>query len=230
MLEAMLFNRKKNLETAPSAPTGFEALLMHFDSAVGSSSFIDVCGHIVTPVAGIGTASISASNPKFGSTCGLFNGAVLQLDSPISLAGDFTMEAWVCRTAYSSQYSMLFSHGSDDFIFPMIFDWAGGPTRDYFGNYGVGANNSGVPGLILNQYQHLACSRQGSIFRQFINGKTVYTASVAVSTLPIQQLIGWKQLEYSLIGSVNELRILDGLAAYTNDFVPPTGRFGNPGT
>lgn len=150
------------------------------------------------------------------------NGDYITIPSDSGLAmgsGDFTVEAWVNPKTAPSDKPIIGSSSSN----AINFGWDGS------GNFGVA--NSFVaweltgPAPGLNQWSHVAVSRQSGTMRIFINGNKTAEGSVttnyATPATAIGGLAGQSWSYYN--GYISELRVTKGVARYTSNFVPPNG-------
>lgn len=215
----------------PSTPTGdpyfsYVSLLMHMDGTNGSTAFTDSSSYARTLTsAGV---TISTSQKKFGTASGYFNGSseITAFDAP-SLdfgCGDFTVECWVYPTA-GSPANFFVTGGS------------GGGGGYFFGHgeagLGIGFGRAAVAWdalsstpLTLNEWQHVAFTREGSTLRGFVNGVLQITGTVNASydctgDLHIGSHGGF--LYYN--GYMDELRITKTICRYKTAFNPPTSSF-----
>lgn len=85
----------------------------------------------------------------------------------------------------------------------------------------------------LNTWTHVAVTRKGNTWRQFVNGVLSATAEHSRNATPtnsVRTTIG----SYSITsggnhgpwdGFIDELRVTKGICRYEGNFVPPTGSF-----
>ena len=91
------------------------SLLLHGDGTNGSTTIID-SSPLPKTVTAFGNAQISTAQSKFGGSSIAFDGTGDSLTIPaITFAGDFTLEAWLYKTARSaSGYSVLFAQSTEN--------------------------------------------------------------------------------------------------------------------
>jgi hypothetical protein len=201
-------------------------LLLHADGTNGSTTFTDSSATPKTAIAYNG-AIISTAESKFGGSSLYFSGPTSHLRaSPESAftigTDDFTMECWANYSSYSGARPLGLFNGTTGIVQMYISSGALGiETRDAYG----GAGGS-VP---LNEWVHLAVTRESGVVRSFINGTKVYeyTDSGSLGT-PAQVNIN----QYGNgggsggTGYIDDVRITIGLARYVANFTPPTEAFG----
>jgi hypothetical protein len=207
------------------------ALLMPFNGANGSTSFIDASssGRVLVPSSG--SPVISTAQSRWGGSS-LYLGSSddgIWTDSYTGVqfgTADFTVELWAYLTAGPGGDFLLVScrnpSGSGRWAlniqssrnFSLLIDGS---------NY---ANSSAVP---LNEWMHLAVTRQGNTVRSFVNGTlsttvSTFTGSISDTTSPLR--IG-NEPTFSGFAPIyiDDVRVTKGLARYTANFTPPTGPF-----
>lgn len=203
-------------------------LLVHADTGFADSS------SSARAVTNVGSVAVS-STAKFGAGAASFTTAGQRLDyagadTALNLPGDFTIEAWVRFTSANNSSPTLVER----------FDYFAGGWRLRASSYSVGfvttsvGTESRVFSTInrnLNQWYHIAVTRQGSTFRLFVDGALVSTgtdpnAITSSASTPIS--VGGSPVYGSaatLSGLIDDLRITVGTARYTAAFTPPTAAF-----
>jgi hypothetical protein len=128
--------------------------------------------------------------------------------------GDFTVEAWA--------YYLDLLGWRDIICFVGPPSWGITTNTGDLGAYGIGINASGtiVP---INQWFHVAVTRQSGTVRLFLNGVLVASATNTTSFTTTQINIGsWTSTtSENLNGYIAELRMTKGIARYTANFTPP---------
>ena len=205
-------------------------LLVHADTNFADSSSM---ARAVTNVGGVGISGTS----RFGAGAASFTTAGQRLDyaatdAAMNLpAGDFTIEAWVRFATKNNNSPTLVER----------FRAAGGGWRLQASTFSIsfatttsGGTNDRVSSKAsrnLNQWYHIAVTRQGSTFRLFVDGALVSTgtdpnAIASSASTPIS--VGGSSAYGSaatLSGLIDDLRITVGTARYTAAFTPPTAAF-----
>jgi hypothetical protein len=218
--------------------------LLHFDGSNGGTTFADSSGNCT--ITGNANAVTTTAEIKYGSAsldCSAGNAYVYVSSASTGVmdfgTGDFTIECWMYRT----------SSGSRDFVCD---------TRQNTGNTGsfflvVGtdnklewsanniSNSAKSTGTVpINQWVHLAVSREGTDIRLFIDGNLENTSTLSSSLVdgtngtypPIIATTGftWGTTAPALNGYMDDFRVTKGVARYTASFTPPTEPFPDSGT
>jgi hypothetical protein len=208
------------------------SLLLPFDGANGSTTFTDLSNNSFT-ITRFGDTQISTAQSKFGGASGLFDGSGDYLETASNSAFDFgtgnlTIEMFV-RLVSASGFPNVWSQRNN------IFSSAGGITfrvttdRQLQFFYGAGvAQTTGSSVLALNEWHHIALTREGANFKLWANGildgtSSSITASMDSGIAPRIGGAAWGS-EW-LNGYIDDLRITKGVARYTANFTPPTAAF-----
>lgn len=202
-------------------------VLMHFDGADGSTTFTDESGLVWTKY---GDAQIDTAQSKFGGASLLLDGTGDYLTTPAtaSLAfgtNDFTVECWV-RTAVTAAKLIIGCYANSSQGWSLNTDSSNYP---YFNCTGDGIDVQSSQALSTNTWHHLAVTRRGSALRIFIDGVLKGSATNSESAIcPGVVRIGRLSDSFTSLdwnGHIDELRVLNGRAVYTEDFTPPTSAF-----
>ena len=140
--------------------------------------------------------------------------------------GDFTIEMWwYCSTLNSGEYLlakgnsympyMIYNSGSDVLQF---FASSNNTSWDIASGASFG---SSIP--MLNKWNHIAVTREGSTGRLFLNGvqTDTFTSSLPLMTSGDNITVFADSTGGAApIGYAQDLRIYDGVAKYTEDFIP----------
>lgn len=208
-------------------------LQLRYQGANDSTTFTDDKGKTVTPS---GNAKITTTGPRYGSSCGTFDGTDDYLTVATSAdfdlgSGDFTIETWFYPTA-EARYA-VFAYTAD---FSLAMDYHYNGTRNV--NLWASSNGSswnmihsdgggagiGTISLILNEWNHIAVTRRGNVFRSFVNGvkDREITVSGSIYTTGRDFRIGtWGNGSYDLNGKLADTRVTKGVARYIDNFPPP---------
>jgi hypothetical protein len=201
------------------------SLLLHMDGSNGSTTFTDSSSSAVTVTAN-GNAQISTTQSKFGGASGLFDGTGDYLSfSTITLSGDFTVEAWVYKTARdASSYTMVFSgpgaSGANNCQFSFDDNVEGSVGIVLNGAYVV--RNAGTQ-LTSNTWHHVAWCRSNGLVRVFLNGSLLGAGTSTASAL-IANVARWPGGGFEMNGNLDDLRVTSA-ARYTENFTPPSAPF-----
>ena len=213
------------------------SLLLPFNGADTATTTTDESnsGHTITFT---GNAQLDTAIKKFGTASALFDGLGGNLGLPNHAdfqlgSGDFTLECHadfdttgvdqtlMSRWNGSGNYSWLFdrtSAGQLRFVYSLdgtaftIVDEAWTPT--------------------LNQFYHLAVTREGANIRIFVDGTQLGTTDTTISTSTIYaggtvtpRIGAWATSSGAFDGSIDNVRITKGVARYTANFVAPTDEY-----
>ena len=213
----------------------YNTLLIKADStiAANNSAFIDSSSNQVT-VSTTGNVYQGSLSPySLAGWSGDFDGAndYLMISDSTELqfgTGDFTIEAWVYVTSWTSTTLQTIICKRDD----AISYWRLGTTGSA-GDLSFRTELMASPGLLaagalsLNEWTHVAVTRYNATYYLFVNGQQVATTtsggtdSVDYSGIPIR--IGSAQTSnvYKWPGYISDLRIVKGTAVYTENFTSP---------
>lgn len=223
-------NNVKALTNVKAVPDGDPfisnvGLLLHLDT-----NFVDSSPNpkTVTPV---GTAAISAANPRFGAGSVLLNGTGASRDH-LTVAGntdltfgtgDFTFELWLYQTNTTSynvftfatqQWCVYFSTGPQSLRF-----WDGSSDRILGG------------AVSINAWHHIALTRSGTSVRLYLDGNqtgSTYTDTGPTNLTQATTYIGFYPADVSVNGNIDEVRITKGVARYTSaSYIIPSLPFPN---
>lgn len=203
-------------------------LLTHLDGADGSTTFTDVKGHAFTKS---GTVTLSATQSKFGGTSLYCNGGYIYASSSPDFnfgTGDFTLEAWIYPTASADGGILCNTYNPNSANINMVF-LATGKIRlsTYTSVIGDGS-------LIvnLNEWTHVAVSRNGSKLYLWVNGQLAGAFNYSSSFSDTMMYIGSANKgdnagAVNFRGYIDEARVTKGVARYTASFSVPTDAFPN---
>lgn len=212
------------------AASGETRLLLNFNGTNGSTTFIDSSAYnwTATPFA---TAQLSTAIKKNGSASLYLpvNHDYIQLPYQVGNFGaqDFCVEGWVYPVTKAGnggifQWNLNYAG--------FCIQWNGTIVKLLVGNAttnGWAHNVNGTTTVQLNQWTHLAVTRQGQILRFFINGILEITINAATTIFPDTTTpfnIGGFGNNFG-VGYYDTLRIVRGYAVYTTNFTPPPSEF-----
>jgi hypothetical protein len=204
---------------------GDPVLLIHSDTTHESTTFVDSSGND-HPMAKSGTAYHSTNQQKFGATSIRFEGSgglVVTNDGDFDLGtGDFTIDYWVWKSSFSAT-NYQFDIGDRDYYIRTI----GGVLQWRVG--GVTLIETSPPPT--SQQVHIALVKLSGTTTLYYNGveQASTTNTVAIGSAD-DLTIGnaGNLITYSLVGFIDEFRILKGEAAWSSDFTPPTAPYEDP--
>jgi len=164
----------------------------------------------------------------YGTGSALFNGTTSRLTVPNSAdfqfgTGDFTIEGFVNSVALKA--NAIFAKCSVD------TGWTAGWTCEINSGYitfydGIaGVRYAGATNLMaINNWYHVAWSRQSGSLRMFVNGNLVRTDTITSNFAPTVNFILGNDITtntYALNAYFQDFRIYKGVAKYTAAFVVP---------
>ena len=212
------------------------SLLLHCDGTNGSTTFTD---NSPTPktVTANGVAQISTAQSKWGGASAIFSsGGSLTLASDAAFGfgtGDLTIEAWVYLTGNAvaggnTICDFRASAAASPWVFNIVNTGAGNKIGTYLST--SPDVSSGTNYVSLNTQTHVAITRASGVWRVFIAGVEVGTATNAgnlgsSNALTIGNVVGGTGTTANLPGHLDDLRITKGVARYTGNFTPPAAAF-----
>jgi len=215
-------------EKTPVDPQfGSVSLLLH-----GNGSSIIDSSRFANAITNVNSVTQSTAQVKFGDKSLLFNASnYLNLGSKSIFdfaLGDFTIESWIFPTTVSGFRTICGTWTNQQFVLAL------NGTSVHFSWFPFSPSGSLVGGgtAVINQWQHVAVTRQGTSFRAFLDGQLLQTATntATVPALTGNLFIGtYPDFAGSPAGYFNgyidDLRITKGVARYTANFTPPTAPF-----
>jgi len=224
------------------------SLLLHFDGANGSTTFIDN-SPVTKSFTATNGAAISTVQSKFGGASGFFDGTndyVINNDANSTWSflhnnTTFTLELWFYTSVTTVQSLISTDAASANIGFNLALSSTN--SRDiYFEIYrGVGGSKLTVVSLgsvwSVNTWNHLAVVLNTSTqtVKIYLNGTEVATTSTSgfsFSSSDPSYALAIGRYQYSAPGEyyngyLDELRITKGIARYTGNFTPSTTAFPN---
>ena len=216
------------------------SLLASMNGYNGSTTFVDSSYNeaLLTPDGG---AVISTAQSKFGGSS-LFAGASpearLTTTSGANFAfpGDFTVECWVYFTENDVGYQGLITAYTtgDQTAWALVLETD--DTLSFYGSSGAGwgliLGTDFVP--TLNTWQHIAVSRFEDTTTLYVDGVNIGSVAsdlpvASGTTLEIGNYNYFPSGRAPLRGYLEEVRITQDVARYTDDFIPPTAAFPTQG-
>ena len=206
------------------------AVLLHFDETAGSASFADSSASPKT-VSAVGTPAASYAHAKFGGS-GYFGAGQATVPNSSDLdfsVGDFTVDFHALPNAGGTA-SVLAAYGwSGAGVAPWAIMRAADGSVSFYaasGNSSWDISNGQPMGTAAdNSWTHLAVTRKSGQFYLFNNGRLVTTfssaAGMAVGTNPLSVGGPFSGASMRFNGYVDEFRVINGKAVWTDAFVPP---------
>jgi hypothetical protein len=172
--------------------------------------------------------------------------------------GDFTLETWVNVTTMGAGTTyptlMGFCNPTSQALADMAWTFgirgtgtgASAINQVFFNSYFKDTANGNAAVQVINPtvgvtlatgaWHHIACARQGTNFRFFVNGTMASNTTISAGTTLANPSGNTFQVGigtifnsfYTLNGYVDEVRVTKGIARYTATFTPTNGPFPNP--
>lgn len=204
-------------------------LFIESNTTNGSTTFSDSSTHS-RAVTAVGNAQHSTTQNKIGSSSIYFDGTGDAVKVPDhddwAFSGDHTVDLWVYPTQANTE-QVLVAFGPDG-------PWSSIPwnlyidssNRAYFqiSNNGGTGFNWAVGTISTNQWTHIAVTRSGNDFRQFINGSLEQTTNNGLVVLNYsgEPHFGMKSSGLnSLQGYMDNIRVTNS-CLWTSAFTPPS--------
>jgi len=179
----------------------------------GNNSFANTSGGTFIAYLFAGAASTAATARSVG-----FDGNdYLSLTGHADLGfdtGDFTWEAWVRPTSYTSDAPIYLVENGGFFIYKNGNDLK---VRAKDGTTFITTSNLPDTGV----WTHIAVTRSGTTLRLFLNGILDKSVTCSYDFGGSQGYIGVGEGSY-WNGDISNLRSITGTALYTSSFIPPT--------
>jgi hypothetical protein len=174
-----------------------------------------------------GNAKLSTAQKKFGTASLALDGSgdyakVLTTTDFGFVTSDFTIEAWVYRTASNGSNQEIFDFRTTSAqVVPLLYLSVGGIPI-----YAVNTASviTGGAAISNNTWTHIAVSKSGNSTKLFVNGTqsgSTYTDNnTYLSTAPVQIGARYDGVA-SFLGYIDDVRVTKGIARYTTTFTPP---------
>ncbi len=202
------------------------ALLLHFDE-----DFSDVNGGAFQ-AAGMVTFQPGKFNQGIFLTSGDSGAVEMAPSVALDLPADFAIEGWMMPAADTSgAFITRFQSGASAGSGWQIYLENTGRLSFYQYVSGGSYPIRGVgPDVRDGNWHHVAVTREAGLLRMFVDGVLVGTGSSSASyTSTIARLsVGYQvqgSARYPFRGGIDEVRITNGVARYTENFAPPDGPF-----
>lgn len=217
--------------TKPYIADSHTVLLLHCDGDLSSSAHTITCN----------------GNPQFYSSEGKFYGSYYfdgtgdYMTVPSSSdwtfgTNDLTLDYWLYIKKYGVYYFGWYNGGAwFDYSRISIISYVSGSTHKLYVRFGGPdddlISSSDFP---LNTWVHVAIIRYGSDFKLFMNGmlEDSFSSSSSINNITYPLYIG--NLNSTGIGSselldgyMDEIRVSNGVARWTSEFITPSGPYGS---
>lgn len=213
-------------------------LLLPFENTPERGSYLDRSAYAYSFVP-VGSFSLSSAQRRFGTWAarfGEFNEGRLERDHDDRFAfgtNDFCVEAWVYpQSGGGTSYRTVvakFALTSTGRSWSLLIT-AAGQVEAHCSSTGSSEDIKLSTGIVLTleQWHHVALTREGATFRLFVNGvlgATATSTAALYNNIYTPVTIGGDLSGRWFKGWIDEVRITRGAARYTADFEPPTTEF-----
>jgi hypothetical protein len=202
-------------------------LVLPFDGVNGATTTTDYSSNpaSITFNAAVGAGPIISNTAfKFNTTSlRIVTGAYLIVSGSkfdTITSGDFTIEAWISGGTIPDSLYLAFKQGCFGFII--------GANVLSFNSFSPNGPIISTACILTTTFKHLAVTRQGNVYRLFIDGvlSNTITYTTALNTNTNNLWIGHVSSNAITTAYVADLRIVQGQAVYTATFTPPPASFG----
>jgi len=137
--------------------------------------------------------------------------------------GDFTLEAWVYRTATGGTWQSIIAQRNGTSSASSNFSW-GIHSSGYVYFYAGAHYASTAAGVIgLNRWHHIAFTRNGTTVKQFVDGVEKVSGTSSNNLSYDQLTIGANYTGTEpFTGIISDPRVVFGTSVYNSAFTPPT--------
>lgn len=221
-----IWNRKVNTNL-----DDYTVVLLHFDE----STTEDECGNLWTKY---GNPTLTTENAKFGQALHMTPGNAIRTDGAIITVGeaDFTVDLWMYMTNSGINYQRIFQfapvfYAQDHYFYNGIRFGVGESPGTPF-SIGLGTAFTVLDsGEYYNSLIHWAVVYQHDLqkMKVYKNGAKIGELN-DVNVARVARQFSFEDITVSdakVSGYVDELRISDGIARWTEDFTPPIAPYGS---
>lgn len=209
-------------------------LLLHFDGANNSTTFIDESNAGRTSTIN-GTANITTSRAKFGQSLYLGTGSdISPTPSPLIGTQDFTIEFWIWSSA-SLEVGASWPDGGDpdqtkEAWRVLVYKESNNTTTFSFWPAGTAsARYETTTTRDADTWSHVAFVRSGDNFYAFLNGVQLGTTKTGVGAVSLSERFFYIYSTNNGTESwIDDFRLTIGVARYTSNFTAPTEPFPGP--
>lgn len=137
--------------------------------------------------------------------------------------GDFTLEAWVYRTATGATWQSVIAQRAGSTSTASQFAWGIHSSGYVYFFAGAHYASTAAGAIGLNRWHHIACTRSGTTVKQFVDGveKVSGTSSNNLSYNELTIGANYTGTE-PFTGIVSDPRVVFGTSVYNSAFTPPT--------
>jgi hypothetical protein len=198
----------------------FTKLLLHFEGADASTTFIDSSATARTMTA-VGSGQIDTAQFKFGSASGLMTSGGVSAASSADWnfgTGDFTVDFWIRFNASTRMYVMDQASGN---VAALVITPSSGVVEVYGpASYVI---NAGSTAFNTGQWYHIALVRNGNSWVVYRDGTNYVSATDSRSWGGSSNTlnVGYGA-STGVTGWLDVFRISKGIARWAANFTPPT--------
>lgn len=218
-----------------SGNDAYTTLLVHCDGSNGATTFSDVSASANTLTAN--GATVSTSDPRFGTGCALFDGssayiAVPRVSGLILGSGDFTIDAWFNRAGGDGTVRTVFGRYGTSKLYKMGLN-ASDQVAGYVSTNGTNETVvTGTTAITATGWHHIALVRDtaAGLLRIFLDGAhegavaLTGTVNDGATAAAIGRKGGVAGEPWN--GAIDEVRVSLGIARWTAAFTPPGRAYG----
>lgn len=211
-------------------------VLLHFDGTDASTTFTDVIGRTFTAV---GNAQLDTAQQKFGTASGLFDGTGDVITTPDHAdfalgTNDFTIEFWLRPNTVIGALHGIASQCPTNAAVTTNNSFQlnqNGSGLDFHCGQASLRKGSLIAASVLtvSTWHHIAYVRYGNMFNIYVNGTSAATVteSATINDSTAKLCIGTvgETTGFNYNGWIDDFRFVNGTAAYTANFTPPTAPF-----
>ena len=199
----------------------YTKVLLHFDD--DNEPFKDECGNTWTAY---GSPTIGTTNAKFGKALTTSGNSYLKLDGSITIGGkNFTIDCWnyVSSGNYPAPFSLFAYDNNDTTEAINLFTYHSDKDT---GRICINKTWVSLKADYRNALHHFALVYQHSLNLVTIYVDGVKDASLSITVNRIARYLKVANTNNNtagcFTGTVDEFRITDGIARWTENFTPPT--------
>ena len=206
----------------PDANWANVSLLLAGDGLNNGTVFTDLSPASTSVTVGAGLPVTSTTTMKYGTAALKFNGTSYLTTAPVSFGtGDFTIETWMFNAGSQTTNTDFINNGQFAF-----YQSSAGKLSFVFQSVAVFSSTATIP---LNQWVHVAASRNLGVLKLYVNGVLGGTFNSTQSATALNT--GLVRLGANASGAkpftgyLDDVRITKNVGRYPADFTPPTASF-----
>jgi hypothetical protein len=144
-----------------------------------------------------------------------------------ALPGSYTIEFWLYPTSIPAFGGVFSTRNSVSSAYGISFSLISSDSKLWLEIANTNTTNlvlKSINTIVINQWQHIAISYNGTTLRLYLNGELQASGSVTQAPTLTDLYIGRYYTDvnnYYYLGYISNFRWLKGTALYTSNFVPP---------